>query len=574
MKRFLTIAVTIALVVSTFTVTPAKETSNFPNTTVKHFKNYSSLINHATNDYNEESNSQYKTKEILVLTNNLSNTFGAYEACTSDNNLYVLKYNTISEARNAYSKLVAFYGSSNVAINEEINVKDIVSSLPDACMAHIDTGDFVACKYINSYKGKKNNVTIAVIDSGVGTKVANPKSECDVEIKDNTGVNLLKSKLDLSRCKDFSGDGNIYDTSDHGTNVSYTIAANTPDNVNIIMYKICDPKSNSSTLKIYTALMQAVYDNVDILNISIYLGNTSLLNIALKQLYENKTITCVAAGNHSSNVDDTTTLSSSPYTVTVSSVSSDSFLPKTSLGLYALSDFSDYGNSITFSGFGDHIYTINSNGDEVSVSGTSFSSPLVAAQFSYLKTFDNTVKQNKMINVMKKFVAEEFNIFYILSPNYHDNHYGYGYMDFRNIEMCTKGEENCKVLWHADYEPDIIESETTAPDIYDNSTNPQDDNIKVPAKKILKITSLKNKKKGSVTIKYTRISGMRQYKIMYSRSRKFKKFKFKTTRRTTKNIKGLKKGKTYYFKVDSSKNGDFFESSGVRSKVRKIKIRK
>lgn len=89
-----------------------------------------------------------------------------------------------------------------------------------------------------------------------------------------------------------------------------------------------------------------------------------------------------------------------------------------------------------------------------------------------------------------------------------------------------------------------------------------------------KITSLK-KKSGVMTVTYKRVKGAGGYEISYSTSKKFVKNSTKKTSEKSlkKNIRNLKKGKTYYvrvraYKTDSAKTKIY----GTYSKVKQIKM--
>jgi len=80
-------------------------------------------------------------------------------------------------------------------------------------------------------------------------------------------------------------------------------------------------------------------------------------------------------------------------------------------------------------------------------------------------------------------------------------------------------------------------------------------------------------KKAKIT--YKKVSKAKGYQITYSTSSSFKNAKKVTTTSTSKVLKDLKKGKTYYVKVraykqDSAKNNIY----GYYSSVVKVKIKK
>ncbi len=86
----------------------------------------------------------------------------------------------------------------------------------------------------------------------------------------------------------------------------------------------------------------------------------------------------------------------------------------------------------------------------------------------------------------------------------------------------------------------------------------------------IKIKSVKNVKKKTVSIKFQKVKDARKYKIQYATNKRFKKAKVRVCKKTSYQIKKLKKGKVYYVRVRAL-NG---KKQGKWSKVSKIKIRR
>lgn len=85
-----------------------------------------------------------------------------------------------------------------------------------------------------------------------------------------------------------------------------------------------------------------------------------------------------------------------------------------------------------------------------------------------------------------------------------------------------------------------------------------------------KISSVKNRKKRTIRVKYKKVNNAKKYRIQYATNKKFKKAKTKTSKKTTVKIKKVKLGKTYYVRVRAV-NGN---KLGKWSKVKKVKITK
>lgn len=94
-----------------------------------------------------------------------------------------------------------------------------------------------------------------------------------------------------------------------------------------------------------------------------------------------------------------------------------------------------------------------------------------------------------------------------------------------------------------------------------------------PAK--VKVSQAKNSKKKAVTLKWSKASNAKKYQVQYSLNKKFnksKKYKTKTVTITKfqYTVKKLTKKKTYYFRVRGVNGKEF----GAWSKVKKVKIKK
>lgn len=92
--------------------------------------------------------------------------------------------------------------------------------------------------------------------------------------------------------------------------------------------------------------------------------------------------------------------------------------------------------------------------------------------------------------------------------------------------------------------------------------------------KDLKISSIKNSKKGQVAIKYNKVSDAKQY-VIYRADKKNGEFKkIGTSKKTSYTDKKAKKGKTYYYKVVATGTNKAKANMEVTSSVKKIKVKK
>lgn len=291
---------------------------------------------------------------------------------------------------------------------------------------------------INNSTLEKNEVKIGVIDSGI----------TDFDYFDNRRL--------IQYDKSFvNAENTVADEYDHGTSVSYIITNMTPKNVKIITYKIFDKNGYTTIARICNALLQAKKDNCDIVNLSLSGQNYSQnIEDALIELVKNKCIPVVASGNKNKELVDSDYPASSNNVICVSSISN-----KKVNGKYERSAFSNYGKPIDFSAQGESLFILHNNNYFCGTYGTSFACPIVTSYIALLKSFDKEISLSQSKELLKKFISSDFSEDYEQNQNYHDDKYGYGYLDFSNVHLCDKKEKNCKVLYHQEpYEITIIDT--------------------------------------------------------------------------------------------------------------------
>lgn len=114
---------------------------------------------------------------------------------------------------------------------------------------------------------------------------------------------------------------------------------------------------------------------------------------------------------------------------------------------------------------------------------------------------------------------------------------------------------------------------TTKDDQIQKPQNKPDTTVKKPGKP--KIKKLKNKKGKKVTLTLSRkVSGAKGYQAAYATKSSMKKQKKKSFKDSSVTIKGLKKKKTYYFRVRAYKMKNGKKLYGSWSSKKRIKIRK
>ena len=244
-----------------------------------------------------------------------------------------------------------------------------------------------------------SSIPIAILDSG-----ADP-THPDLAGKLTLGKNFYNNNDDWT------------DVCGHGTSVAGTAAAISNNGIGvagvawnnpIIPIKITD----SNCWGYYSSMIQGIVYAADngarSANISFHIYNGASLTDAAKYMYDRGGWVVAAAGNTGKFED----YPDNPYIISVGATkSSDS-----------IASFSSYGPFVDFSAPGYGIYTTKSGGGYGTVSGTSFSSPMVAGLVGLLASNNPAMSAQQIYETIKSTALD-------LGSAGRDNFYGWGRID-------------------------------------------------------------------------------------------------------------------------------------------------
>lgn len=239
--------------------------------------------------------------------------------------------------------------------------------------------------YLQSQDYGKNDVTVAVIDSGI-TVDSNTK---------NVFNDRVLSGVNYSATKSAETNGNeATDDNGHGTSISYIIAQSTSDNVKLLPIKVIDSAGKGTLLSLYQGIKYAIEQNVDVINISLSTASThsELIKEAIDEANAKGIIVVAAAGNYGTNVKYYTP-AKFDNVITVASVNEQ----------LQHSNFSNYGDAIDYATIGENVYTESYNGAD-NRNGTSYSAAKLSAIVSYFKAIDKSVNTKELKNILNKYV--------------------------------------------------------------------------------------------------------------------------------------------------------------------------
>ena len=346
-------------------------------------------------------------------------TYGASDyAIDKKNSFAVLQYESEKEAKRAMKEI------ESDGIVAEQDSKATLNSFEKGSLYPAGSNALGTPSYISKFKMDKEDVIVAVIDTGV---------MYDHEFMENRFV---------SRGYDFSDDGRnnaYYDTNmsnsySHGTLVCGIIADNTPDNVKMLPYKVVPFGATDAS---NSALAAAIYDAVDkgasVINIS--MSTTSGGNAykyAVKNALDNNVCVCASAGNEKEELRYRYP-AVTPGVITVTALESD---------MQTFASFSNYGSAVDFCAPGRKIVSTcpyKSGEDKfMSSSGTSFSAPYISAVCANIKSINNDYTKDEVYSVICDFAQD-------LGEEGRDNYYGNGLPNLSDMVYTDDETYSCAI---------------------------------------------------------------------------------------------------------------------------------
>lgn len=316
-----------------------------------------------------------------------------------DDNTSVITFKSKKDAENYADKTNGVYFNDSITIQDAENETTSIeenSETNESSEVTYDSGNTTdndnssekhseLLDYLQSQDYGKNDVTVAVIDSGI-TVDSNTK---------NVFNDRVLSGVNYSATKSAEKNGNeATDDNGHGTAISHIIAQSTSDNVKLLPIKVIDSAGKGTLLSLYQGIKYAIEQNVDVINISLSTASThsELIEEAIKEATDKGIIVVAAAGNYGSNVKYYTP-AKLDNVITVASVNEQ----------LQHSDFSNYGDAIDYATIGENVYTESYNGAD-NRNGTSYSAAKLSAIVSYFKAIDKNVNTKELKNILNKYV--------------------------------------------------------------------------------------------------------------------------------------------------------------------------
>lgn len=322
----------------------------------------------------------------LILSDYDGNDYGACETAVDKNHsLAILQYDTESAAQAAYEQIKA---------DGHIVDADAVASLDeyDKGQMHPLGSDTVGTStYMNNYAMGYDDVIVAVIDTAIMTEHPDLAGRFY-----STGYDFSSDGFDNA---DYKGclDGTYYY---HATFVAGIIANNTPDNVKLLPYKVVENGGNDGTVSaIIASINDAVDNDADVISLSISsAGSANAFENAVNNALSNGVCLCASAGNKSTDISSYPALT--PGTITVTALNST---------CSGISSYSSFGSCVDFAAPGTKINscipTADGGGYDTK-SGTSYSTPYIAAVCADIKSINNNFTKDEVYSIICDFAVD------------------------------------------------------------------------------------------------------------------------------------------------------------------------
>jgi len=299
----------------------------------------------------------FQTRRLTVKAMSEIDTYGAAAFVRGPGGLFVLQYETETQAQQAHEKLS---GSNNVIFSEPDGVVRTTEYVPYSWGVERMSA-LPYQRHLMENIERLPDIIVGVLDTGIDPY--HPFFD----------GRIIPNDYDYT-----SGTENSFDGHFHGTHVSGTIVDATLPNVKIQPYKVLDDGGSGSWLGVYFGIIDAVDNGVDVINMSLGgPGTSEMIYEAVMYAVENNVVVVVAAGNDSS---DAANYSPAFIEEAITVSAADRY--------DNIAGFSNWGDVIDLAAAGVDVLAAVPGDRYESYSGTSMAAPHVAAAAAKLKTLN------------------------------------------------------------------------------------------------------------------------------------------------------------------------------------------
>ena len=326
---------------------------------------------------------------VIVKSEKSVDSFGAVKTAEGYDDLHVFQFSSEEEANRAleYYKTLDYveYAEKDSMFSARSVDADGVKAASAVENPMADITELVGITALQNYFSENNTVydeeiTVAVLDSGA-----------------ESTHELLKDRLVENDFNSVGGTG-TQDDNGHGTHVAGIVVSNTLDNVKVKPYKVLNSECDGTELEVTLGIEQAVEDGVDVINMSIGgRTNSELMHDAVKKAYEKNIPVVVSAGNDFADISKFYySPACFPECITVMSCGKN---------MIGVPGFSNYGGECDIAAPGVSIKSSYLGNTYKELSGTSQSSPFVAAAVTYLLLENNALSVTQIKEKLQEYTV-------------------------------------------------------------------------------------------------------------------------------------------------------------------------
>ena len=244
--------------------------------------------------------SKFETCRLIVESKEKPDGLNSVGVASGFMDYHIVQFSNVYDTKTAFEyysnqqDVVSVYPDETVTLSDD-EMEEITVSEQTEAPERLDswgadsTGFYDLKDYLIANDIPMEEVVVGVVDSGI-----------ELEHEFFKG-RLVKTGFNSSG--DGAPDSEKNTKNGHGTKVASVIIDSTPKNVKVASYKVANDEETTTIHEISVGILQAVEDEVDVINASF--GNTqgSFWSDVVKYAYDSNVAFIAAAGNESENTD-------------------------------------------------------------------------------------------------------------------------------------------------------------------------------------------------------------------------------------------------------------------------------